>query len=268
MAGEQRQAVDVTARGLSGDRAYALVDTAHGKIGSAKSVKKFGELLKCQAQFVNLPEPDGPIPAVRITLPDGAVVDSEQPDAAALLAAAFGPQVSLRSIAPGVLMLEFAAGTLGGKYAETTEVPVAGAAPPGTHFDYACIHIVTTSALGRLQAAYQEGQFAIHRFRPNIVVDCGDETGFVENAWAGRTLTIGPEVVLRVSIPCSQCVMTTLPRVDLPLDPRILRTVADLNKLVLGDWGALLACVSTPISSNQEASGAATWFESSTKAPV
>jgi uncharacterized protein YcbX len=31
MAGEQLKAVNVTARGLSGDRAYALVDTANGK---------------------------------------------------------------------------------------------------------------------------------------------------------------------------------------------------------------------------------------------
>jgi len=239
MAGEQLKAVNVTARGLSGDRAYALVDAANRKIGSAKSVKKFGELLKCRAQFVGQTVSDDRTPPVRITLPDGRVVESEQPDAAAVLSAAFGLQVSLVSVAPGGLMLELAAGTLGGKYAETTEVPVAGAAPPGTLFDYACIHIVTTSALRRLRAAYPEGQFAIHRFRPNIVVDCGDETGFVENSWSGHTLTIGPEVVLRVSIPCARCVMTTLPRTDLPHDPRILRTVADLNKLDLGDFGNL-----------------------------
>ena len=80
-------------------------------------------------------------------------------------------------------MLEFAPGTLGGKHAETTEIPVAGAAPPGTLFDYASIHIVTTSTLRRLETAYPAGQFAIQRFRPNLVVECPDESGFVENAW-------------------------------------------------------------------------------------
>lgn len=172
MAGEQLETVNVTARGLSGDRAYALVDTSNKKVGSAKSVRKSGELLKCRAEFVTPPVPDGPVPAVRITLPDSSVVESEQPDAATILSAAFGLPITLVSTAATGLMLEFPAGTLGGKYAETTEFPVAGAAPPGTLFDYACIHILTNSSLQRLQEAYPEGQFVIQRFRPNIVIDC------------------------------------------------------------------------------------------------
>jgi len=239
MAGEEVEAVDVTAAGLTGDRAYALVDTANGKVGSAKSVRKFGGLLKSQARFVTPPATGAPAPPVRITLVDGAVCRSDQPDLDAVLAAAFGPQVSLVSAAPSGLMLEFAAGTLGGKFAETTELPVASAAPPGRLFDYACVHLITTATLRRLAAEYPGGQFAIQRFRPNLVVECGEVSGFVENSWAGRTLAIGPDLVLNVSIPCPRCVMTTLPRTDLPLDPGILRTAAQLNKLDLGDFGSL-----------------------------
>ena len=239
MAGEELSAVDVTASGLRGDRVYALVDAARGKVGSAKIVKQFGGLLKYQAQFVTQPESGDAVPPVRITLPDGTTLDSEQPDDRASLAASFGSQVSLRSTAPDGLMLGFAPGTLGGKYAETTEVLVAGAAPRGTFFDYACVHILSTSALRRLQEAYPEGQFSVQRFRPNIVVDCAGESGFVENSWVGHTLSIGPELILRVSIPCPRCVMTTLPRVDLPQDPRILRTTVQLNTLNLGDFGSL-----------------------------
>ena len=33
--------------------------------------------------------------------------------------------------------------------------------------------------------------------------------------------------------------MTTLPRADLPHDPRILRTLAEQNRLDLGDFGHL-----------------------------
>ncbi len=179
MAGEELNSVDVTASGLRGDRAYALVDTANGKVGSAKSVKRFGELLKYQAQFVTQPGSDSVVPPVRITLPDGTSLDS------------------------------------------------------------ACIHILTTSALQRLQEGYPEGQFSIQRFRPNIVVDCADESGFVENSWIGHILAIGPELILRVSIPCPRCVMTTLPRVDLLFDSKILRTVARLNTQDLGEFGNL-----------------------------
>lgn len=239
MAGEKLDAVDVTARGLRGDRAYALVDTANGKVGSAKNVKRFGPLLKWQAQFVTQPKADGKVPPVRITVPEGSSIESGQPEAEAALGAAFGPQVSLLSTAPEGLLLEFSAGTLGGKYAEITEVPISGAGPRGTMFDYACIHIITLSTLKRLQEAYPEGRFSLQRFRPNIVVDCGEETGFVENAWAGHTLAIGPELRVRVSMPCPRCVMTTLPRMDLPNDPRILRTIAQLNMLDLGDYGNL-----------------------------
>jgi uncharacterized protein YcbX len=239
MAGEELNAVDVTANGLRGDRAYALVDAASGKVGTAKSVKRFGELLKYRAQFVTQPGSDGTPPAVRITLPDGTSLDSSRPDNQAALGATFGPQVTLRSTAPEGLLLEFAAGTLAGKHAKTTEVPIAGASPRGTFFDYACVHILTLSALRRLQEAYPQGQFSVQRFRPNIVVDCAGESGFVENSWIGRTLAIGPELILRVSKPCGRCVMTTLPRIDLPHDPKILRTAVQLNMQDLGDFGKL-----------------------------
>ena len=78
---------------------------------------------------------------------------SDHADVAAALVAAFGPHVSLISVAPGGLMLEFAAGTLGGKHAETREIPVAGAAPPGALFDYASIHIITASTLRSFETA-------------------------------------------------------------------------------------------------------------------
>jgi uncharacterized protein YcbX len=239
MAGEELEAVDVTPRGLAGDRAYALVDPASGKGGSAKTVKRFGDLLKCKAQFVTPLQPDARVPPVRITLPDGAALTSDQPDAIDVLAAAFGSPVSLVSTAPDGLLLEFAAGTLGGKHVETTEFPLSSAAPAGTLFDLAPVHVLTISTLRTLQAAYPEGQFVVDRFRPNLVVDSADEAGFVENAWLGRSLAIGPELVLRVSIPCPRCVMTTLPRADLPHDPGILRTAAQLNRLDLGEFGRL-----------------------------
>ena len=239
MAGEELEAVEVTGRGLNGDRAYALVDTATKKVGSAKSVKKFGELLKCSARFVSPPEPASRAPAVRITLPDGAVLESSQPDAAAALAAAFGPQVALVSTAPEGLMLEFAAGTLGGQHAQTTEAPLSSAAPPGTFFDLASVHLLTTATLRRLEEAYPEGQFAVERFRPNLVVECPGESGFVENSWIGRTVAVGTELVLRVSIPCARCVMTTLPRADLPHDPGILRAAVQHNRLDRGEYGRL-----------------------------
>ncbi len=238
MSGEPLEAVFVSKRGLTGDRAYALVDEANRTVGSAKNAKRFGELLKWQVRFFATPEPNAPAPPVVMTLPDGRELVSSDSATASQLADMFGPHVSLVSSAPEGLMMQIAAGTLGGKFAATTEIPVSGGAPPGTLFNYSPVHLITTSTLQKLQSAYPDGRFAIERFRPNFVVDC-EAAGFPENAWVGRELAVGPEVRLRLTIPCPRCVVPTLPRRDLPPDPEILRTIASENRIHLGDFGNL-----------------------------
>ena len=48
--------------------------------------------------------------------------------------------------------------------------------------------------LAKLAEIYPEGRFEARRFRPNIVVDTGDQKGFVENDWVGKILSIGDTV--------------------------------------------------------------------------
>jgi uncharacterized protein YcbX len=159
-------------------------------------------------------------------------------DAQERLSTAFGRTLTLMTTAPAGVLVEFPAGTLGGKLSDATEIPLSGAAPPGTFFDYACVHLIATSTIQHLQSAYPQGNFDIRRFRPNIVVQT-DAEAFVENSWAGRTIAIGEEVVLRGSIPCPRCVNTTLPQPSLPHDSGILRTIAQYNRVDLGDFGKL-----------------------------
>src|SRR5213594_5180687 len=77
MRGEQLQEVDVTARGIVGDRAYALIDKDTGKVVSAKSVRLFPNLLDCKAAFVEPPRRGGDLPPVQILLPDSTTVRSD-----------------------------------------------------------------------------------------------------------------------------------------------------------------------------------------------
>lgn len=43
--------------------------------------------------------------------------------------------------------------------------------PPGTFFDLALVHVLTTATLERLREIYPQGRFEVRRFRrPNIVV--------------------------------------------------------------------------------------------------
>ncbi|MHC5026882.1 MAG: MOSC domain-containing protein [Planctomycetota bacterium] len=235
MAGEELDEAQVTPRGLLGDRVYALVD-GRNKAGTARNLRG---ILDCRARFATPPRPDDRRPpAVDIALPDGRTVSSEDTDCAGILSEFHGHDVTLHASPPAGLALEFSAGTLAGKHASTTEIPIASGAPPGTFVDYATIHILTTSTLARLSEAYPSGCFDVRRFRPNIVMRTA-EPGFVENAWLGRTLALGEEVTLQVTIPCPRCVIPTLPQADLPKDPGILRAIAQHNRQDLGDFGAL-----------------------------
>src|ERR1700758_2494705 len=79
MLGEELNATEVINRGLLGDRAYALVDSADGKVASAKNPRKWPQLFDCRAALADVPRTGAKAPPVRITLPDGSMVTSEQP---------------------------------------------------------------------------------------------------------------------------------------------------------------------------------------------
>jgi uncharacterized protein YcbX len=108
-------------------------------------------------------------------------------------------------------------------------LPDSFALPPGTFFDAAAVHLVTTATLDRLRALAPASRFEVARFRPNFVIEPADGAdGFIEDSWVGRTVALG-EVRLRVDGPCPRCVMTTLSQGGLPKDPGVLRTAVERN---------------------------------------
>jgi uncharacterized protein YcbX len=238
MMGEELNATDVTERGLLGDRAYALVDSATGKVASAKHPRKWGRLFDCRAAFAEPPGGTRPLPSVRITLPDGAWVTSDQPDADRLLSDLLGRAVNLRMpVSKAPTLEEYWPDMDGLAHRETVTDE---AMPLDTFFDLAVVHLLTTATMDRLRELYPQGRFEVRRFRPNIVIAPAAEKGFVEDGWVGRTLAIGAEVRLSVTGPCQRCVMTTLPQGDLPADPGILRTAARHHQVNVGVYAAVL----------------------------
>jgi len=233
MMGEELNALDVTDRGVWGDRALALVDATDGKVASAKNPRKWPGLFQYRATFVEPSEPGQPLPPVRIMLPDGTLVTSDQGDVNAVLSAALGRQVTLEGSPPAEPRLEEYWPPIEGldHQDEVTDEAI----PAGTFFDGAAIHLLTTATLEALRRAYPDGRFEVRRFRPNIVVAPSEaEAGFVENAWIGHTLAIGEQVQLKVTGPCPRCVMTTLAQGDLPEDRGILRAAAKANQAHVG----------------------------------
>ncbi len=238
MMGEELNATDVTERGLLGDRAYALVDGETGKVASAKFPRKWPTLFDHRAAFVNGPRVGERPAPVRITLPDGEVVSSEEEGLDRILSADLGRAVALAKTAPQTPSLEEYWPDIDGL--AHRELVTDEAMPPGTFFDIAVVHVLTTATLDRLRQLCPESRFEVRRYRPNIVVaPTAGAAGFIENDWVGRTVVIGDDVRLQVTQPCTRCVMTTLSQGDLPKDPGILRTAAQHNDVNVGVYASV-----------------------------
>ena len=182
------------------------------------------------------------VPPVRITLPDGSLVESTQSDVHKILSKVLQREVTL-SAAPDLRTTttraeEYWPDIEGLDHRDTvTDFGL----PEGTFFDCAVVHLLTTATLDRPRVLYLQGRFEVRRFRPNIVVETTNgEKDFVENAWIGQVLAIGDAVRLSITGPCPRCVMTTLPQGDLPKDAGILRTAAQHNRANVGVYASVL----------------------------
>jgi uncharacterized protein YcbX len=211
--GEELNDAEVTEHGLLGDRQFALVDASTGKVAGAKNPRKWGNFFDLRAAYVEPPKSGSELPAVRLTLADGTVVTSEQPDLAQVLSKELGRDVEFAEAehngeSSGPQAEEYWPDMPGLEHRDTvTDWEL----PAGTFFDIA------------------------------VVATGPDQEGFVENDWIGHTVAVGDEVRLRITGPCPRCVMITLPQGDLPRDPGILRTAAQYNKANVGVYAEVIA---------------------------
>lgn len=246
MGGERLETCAVTEAGLIGDRGYALVDAETGKMVSAKRPQLWPDLLEFGASFVAEPTAGGPLPPAAVTFPDGSSTRTDDPDAERRITDHFRRKVALAtSVPPGALVEELwledkGPNVYGDQHPEddglVTDFPASFVAPPGTHFDFSAMHLLTTSTLDALRRAHPSAGIDERRFRPNLVVET-DGDGFVENDWKG-VLEAG-DVRIELLIPTPRCVMTTLAQGDLERDPGVLRAMAQHNMIRAGGLGEL-----------------------------
>ena len=235
MMGEELNATEVTDRGLLGDRAFALVDSADGKVATAKNPRKWPHLFDFCATFIESSHAALKVPPVRIALSDGATVISDQADLNQVLSQALSREVTFRASQSGLVTAEEYWPDMEGLDHRDTVTDFT--LPGETFFDCAMVHLLTTATLDCLNELYPQGRFEVRRFRPNIVVQMASgERGFAENSWVGHTLAIGTDVRLNITGPCGRCVMTTLAQGDLSRDPGILRTAALHNQVNIGAY--------------------------------
>ena len=254
MLGEELDAADLSEGGVVGDRAYAVVDKESGKVASAKHPKLWPDLLACRAAFVQAPRPGDEAPPARIDLADGTSVMSDAPDVDAVLSRFFGRDVELASAAdqgytidqyhpdeenydPDGHRDEVVEAQLGAAFFNERGLPSAVA--EDSFFDLFPLSVLTTSSLERLGELEPESNFDVRRFRMNVIVDT-PASGFVENDWVGRSLALGDGVQLGVALPDPRCCMPSLEQEDLPRDPKVLKALAQHNRIDVA--GSLYPC--------------------------
>jgi uncharacterized protein YcbX len=248
MVGEQLEQAEFTEQGLLGDRVYALIDDDTGKVVSAKSTRLYPDLLNCRAAFVDTPRSDHELPPVRIDLPNGRSVTSDDGDVDRVLSSFFKRNVTLSKAAPEGFTIDMHhpdVEGLGTGHRDTiveqklgsaffAEVGLPSPFSAGSFLDLFPVSVLTTSTLDKLTQLQSQSRFDERRFRMNLIVET-EKPGFVENNWVGSEVGIGDSLRLNVVLPDPRCVMTTLAQDDLPKDTSILRAMVQHNSIDIGE---------------------------------
>lgn len=209
LQGEALSSLDFTPEGAVGDRGYCVVDdTGEGGTAARPQWKK---LIGWRARYLAEPKPGAALPKVEITFDDGMSMVSDDARLGDAISERLGRRARLaQTLAP--------------------DVRRPYAASP--------CHLLTSATLKALSAAYPSGRFVSQRFRPNVLLDCGDRAGFVETGWLQQSLIVGP-VTMKAVEHCLRCALTTRPQADLPKDAGILHTAQQHNENRVGIYAEI-----------------------------
>lgn len=249
MVGGTVDDVSLDELGVVGDRIWAVRDLESGGIRGAK---KIGGLMRLGAHRVDS-RARGVDDVVEIEFPDGRRFTSDDPDLDAVLSEELGRRVTLQHLRPAEDLDHYRRGrpdsddvmaelrSIFGRD-EDEPLPDLGQfppvimefeSPPGTYYDCWPLMVMSTSALRSLAEAVPDSVVDVRRFRPNFVIDTGDEAGHPEFSWTGRRAQIGTAEIEFIG-PCPRCVMVTRAvGSDIPEDRAVLRhIVRDLDQNV------------------------------------
>lgn len=227
MLGELLAAVEVEPAGWAGDRRWVVVDAGSGERIANKRGPTHPLLRACRAELLDANEATGMRLPLRVTLPDGTVLENEEIERA--LSLLLERRVRLEPFDSGDAA---AGGPARGRF---------GA--PAAHHDFAPVHLLTTSTLAHLRTIEPETDWDPRRFRPNVLLDDAAQAGadgFAEDALLGRRLD-GP-VALDVGFPTPRCVVPTRAVDELPRDPQLLRRIVRRHRMEIpgvGSFGCL-----------------------------
>lgn len=232
LMGEELDACEITLTGLDGDRSYALVDVATGKIASAKQPNLWRELLNFSASTTSS---SGPV-AITVSNQAGDVLGDLSSGFDAKLSELLGRQVRLIDVRPTGIELNRARPDevlIDGEDHFVTQdlLVIAAAAPAGGFFDFAPVHVMTSASLNAIIAAAPDAAISAQRYRPNLIIDSDSLEPFAENDWVGRRMQIGQSVEIEIIAPTPRCAVPMLAQGSLPRSPQAVGAVNLLNKV-------------------------------------
>jgi hypothetical protein len=206
LRGQRMAALDFDATRLHLDRCFGICDLETGAMVGASSAKRaWRPLVTWDAELVAPVDPDDP--KVELRFPDGGRIVSDDAAIDRVLSERLGRAVEFR-------------GNRGQRAA--------------ARYRLSPCHLITSATLRRLSQSYPVGDFAPERFRPNVLLDCGAETGFIEQPWLGRRIAAASGAILEGTEDCKRCALTTRAQGNLPADPGILHTVMHENRTNAG----------------------------------
>ncbi|MGX9788315.1 MOSC domain-containing protein [Mycobacterium sp. MMS18-G62] len=258
LGGERIEQSEFSARGVHGDRLWAVRDLERDVTASARRISK---LLTATARYPDPVPPDagpGNVPDVEITFPDGTVLSSGDDEVHAKLSELAGRDVKLTALPPAEdtslhrlsrqerdntsiasLRTDFGV-TDEEKFPDISMLRVSDLAtfarystPPGMFVDLAPVHVLSQTSLATIGAEVG-GDVEVRRFRPNVLLALENpDEDLPESHWTGARLTLG-DVTLDVLMPTIRCVVPSRAQPGFEVDRRITRAVAAKAQRCLG----------------------------------
>jgi len=206
LGGERVASTIVSVDGIVNDRRFSLIDAETGVPAAPEKHVRWRKALHLEARWA-----DGQMPT--IAFPDGACFAVDDSALNALLSDYFEFSVAVAAHGPVEGHPDF----------------------PRTEYRHAHfpMHVLTTASLRHLAQLRQVEAVDVRRFRPTVLIDTGDATGFAEKQWVGRSLRIGAVAVQAIE-ETTRCGMTFVAQPGVEDDPDILRTILRNNRRHLG----------------------------------
>ncbi|NUR41977.1 MAG: MOSC domain-containing protein [Streptomyces sp.] len=217
MGGERADRLFLGPSGVVGDREFAVVVAATGRVLTAKREPR---LLDATARRHEA--------GAELTLPDGRRFTTADPDADAILGDWLGRPVQLRRQTGRVHTVEeYRADPAEPSSLSTFDLPV------GKFVDEAPVHLLSQGALRAAGARHPDGSWDVRRFRPNVLL-----SGPEEDVFLGTRAQIG-NVLLDITEATKRCVMVTQPQRNLPKDREILRSLVRASAGTFGVYATV-----------------------------